>query len=214
MMKKASLRTKAFEPKWLLPALLILALLVMAACGGAPGGDQQSTDPEETDGEPAAKNGQAEYDYDWLFGDLVHPWNTEVAVGRARVAVLNVTADAWPELSGTGVVPPQDDHQYVLFRLRVTNASDETINVPLDLVAGYSDKDGNLFQRPEKLLEEPCWNVPGGVWDDDNAELAPGETKEINVCIEVPEESVSGGLVGVQWMVLGELAGAFFQGVR
>lgn len=224
MMRKASLLLSAAAPKWLLPALLVLALLLLAACGGPSGDDGQSagpagqngagTDPaHETGSDPTASDGDWP-DYGWLMGDPVHPWNTDVQIGRARVAVLDVTADAWPELAGTDVVPPKDDHQYVLIRLRINNASDETINTPMNFSIGYSDKNGNFFQRGEMLLDDPCWNVPGGLWDEGNTELDPGATREINVCVEVPDESVSGGVVDVSWMVLGEMAGAFFRGVR
>lgn len=223
MMRRASLQFSAAAPKWLLPAMLVLALLLLAACGGSSSDGRQSSDPagqngagtdpaQETDSDPAASD-DGWPDYSWLVGDTVHPWNTDVQVGRARVAVLDVTADAWPELADTGVVPPKDGHQYVLMRLRISNPSNETINTTMNLSIGYSDSRGNFFQRGEKLLDEPCWNVPGGLWDEGNTELAPGTTREINVCVEVPDESVSGGVVDVTWMVLTEMEGAFFRGV-
>lgn len=185
--------------------LAVLLAATLAGCGSSADGSGTQVV------EPAARTEQQKPEArEAPLGTRQNPvpLGTMVQVGpNWQVAVLEINPDAWEILQQENMFnePPEAGKQYVMARLRISYAGDESGTPWIELATKYLGSDGNTYS-------ESCGVTPDPIMDI--GEQFPGAVAEGYECWVVPSHAVKGGAIIVEESFSFADTRVFFAGVR
>ncbi len=188
--------------------ILILALLLGMVLTGC------SSNPAEGSGTEVAGNGEKQETKDEpeesKFGTRKNPvpLNQEVKVGpNWNVEIVEIIPDAWSIIKKENQFnePPEEGHQYVMAKVKVTYIGEESGTPWVDLTIKYVGNDGNTYDSEGLVVPKSLLDV---------GEQFPGASAEGNVDWNVSLEAVEGGAILVEESFSFDDTRVFFEGVK
>ena len=188
--------------------ILILALLLGMVLVGC------SSNPAEGSGTEVAGNGEEQETKDEpeesKFGTRKNPvpLNQEVKVGSDwNVELVEIIPDAWSIIKKENQFnePPEEGHQYVMAKLKVTYIGEESGTPWVDLTVKYIGNDGNTYDSEYVVIPKALSDI---------GEQFSGASAEGNVDWSVSKDALEGGTILVEESFSFDDSRVFFEGVK
>lgn len=188
--------------------ILILVLLLGMVLAGC------SSNPAEGSGTEVSENGEKqetkEEPEESKFGTRKNPvpLGQEVKVGENwNVELIEIVPDAWSIIKKENQFneQPEEGHQYVMAKFKITYVGEESGTPWVDLTIKYIGNDGNTYDSEYVVIPKALSDI---------GEQFSGASAEGNVDWSVSKDALEGGTILVEESFSFDDSRVFFEGVK